>query len=70
LRIEFNFESEKKVYVELLDIIDTAMVEYLSATVNSIYYYELLGVLKKTIEEGKVKNELNDLSINFLLGIT
>jgi hypothetical protein len=70
LKIIFDSENEKKTFTELLDITDKTMAEYLSATVNSLYYYELLGGLKESFKEGKVKKRLNNFSIIRLLGIT
>jgi hypothetical protein len=69
LKIIFNSATEKKTFVEFLNLADTAMAEYLSATVNSLFYYELLGVLKENFKEGKVKDKKGFPFIR-LLGIT
>jgi hypothetical protein len=55
LKAEFSSEAEKKTFLELLNVIYSVMAEHLPATVNSLYYYDLLKVLEENFKAGKSK---------------
>jgi hypothetical protein len=41
------------------------MAEYLPATVNSLFYYELPGVFKENFKEGKIKKSLVNIEFSY-----
>jgi hypothetical protein len=69
LKVKFSSEIEKKMFLELLDVICSVMTEHLPATVNSLYYFELLEVLEENFKAGKIKNKIEGFPFFHLLRI-
>jgi hypothetical protein len=70
LKVEFSSEMEKKTFLELLNVIHSIITDHLPATVNSLYYYELLKILEENLKAGKSKNKKKRCSFFDLLRIT